>query len=86
MVELKDSRTVNGFLETMDRFMNLKMKSVIITMPTGNKFFKQEELFIRGNNVKHLRIVSFNKNEQVLQNYSSSLLKKRAMKSKKQKS
>lgn len=32
MVELKDSRTINGFLQAMDRFMNLKIKNAVITL------------------------------------------------------
>uniref|UniRef100_UPI0002662B49 Probable U6 snRNA-associated Sm-like protein LSm4 n=1 Tax=Schizosaccharomyces pombe (strain 972 / ATCC 24843) TaxID=284812 RepID=UPI0002662B49 len=56
LVELKNGETFNGHLENCDNYMNLTLREVIRTMPDGDKFFRLPECYIRGNNIKYLRI------------------------------
>jgi U6 snRNA-associated Sm-like protein LSm4 len=51
LVELKDGDTLNGHLLSCDTWMNLVMKEVIQTSAEGDKFFRLEEAYVRGNNV-----------------------------------
>lgn len=39
-----------------DSWMNLHLKEVICTSPDGERFWKMPECFIRGFNIKYLRI------------------------------
>lgn len=52
LVELKDGDTLNGHLLSCDTWMNLVMKEVIQTSAEGDKFFRLEEAYVRGNNVR----------------------------------
>ena len=36
--------------------MNLTLRNVIQTSPDGDRFFKLDECYVRGNNIKYLRI------------------------------
>ncbi|EPX72444.1 Lsm2-8 complex subunit Lsm4 [Schizosaccharomyces osmophilus] len=56
LVELKNGETFNGHLEKCDTYMNLTLHEVIRTMPDGDRFFRLPECYIRGNNIKYLRI------------------------------
>ncbi|EEB07945.1 U6 snRNP-associated protein Lsm4 [Schizosaccharomyces japonicus yFS275] len=56
LVELKNGETFNGHLEKCDNYMNLTLQEVIQTMPEGDKFFRMPECYIRGNNIKYLRV------------------------------
>ncbi|KAF0985909.1 hypothetical protein HZS_6349 [Henneguya salminicola] len=58
MIELKNGETYNGHLVDSDCFMNLHLKDVICTSKDGDKFWKMSEIFIRGVNIKFLRIPS----------------------------
>lgn len=56
LVELKDGDTLNGHLLSCDTWMNLVMKEVIQTSAEGDKFFRLEEAYVRGNNVRSITI------------------------------
>ncbi|KAJ5324938.1 hypothetical protein N7476_003538 [Penicillium atrosanguineum] len=56
LVELKNGETLNGHLVTCDNWMNLILREVVQTSPEGDKFFRLPEVYIRGNNIKYLRV------------------------------
>ncbi|MCJ1288159.1 hypothetical protein MMC26_007514 [Xylographa opegraphella] len=56
LVELKNGETLNGHLVTCDTWMNLTLKEVVQTSPEGDKFFRLPEVYVRGNNIKYLRV------------------------------
>ncbi|EKV04555.1 U6 snRNA-associated Sm-like protein LSM4, putative [Penicillium digitatum PHI26] len=56
LVELKNGETLNGHLVTCDNFMNLILREVVQTSPEGDRFFRLPEVYIRGNNIKYLRV------------------------------
>ncbi|BFZ55427.1 hypothetical protein PYCC9005_002468 [Savitreella phatthalungensis] len=56
LVELKSGETFNGHLLQCDNYMNLTLREVIQTNRDGNKFHRLAEVYIRGNNIKYLRI------------------------------
>ncbi|KAF1345034.1 hypothetical protein BDV97DRAFT_39954 [Delphinella strobiligena] len=74
LVELKNGETLNGHLVNCDTYMNLTLKEVIQTSPEGDKFFRLPECYIRGNNIKYLRmedeIVDLVKDQQQSQHAS----------------
>lgn len=51
MVQIKNGDFINGILENVDIFMNLKIKDIIYNTKEGTNFFKANEIFIRGNNI-----------------------------------
>ncbi|ETO20868.1 hypothetical protein RFI_16343 [Reticulomyxa filosa] len=57
-VELKSGDTYNGHLVNSDSWMNLYLKDVICTSRDGDKFWRINECYIRGNTVKYLSIAS----------------------------
>ncbi|KAL0634997.1 RNA processing protein [Maublancomyces gigas] len=56
LVELKNGETLNGHLVNCDTWMNLTLKEVVQTSPEGDKFFRLAECYVRGNNIKYLRV------------------------------
>ena len=56
LVELKNGETLNGHLVACDTYMNLTLKEVVQTSPEGDKFFRLPECYVRGNNIKYLRV------------------------------
>ncbi|KAL6247828.1 hypothetical protein RBB50_005176 [Rhinocladiella similis] len=56
LVELKNGETLNGHLVNCDTWMNLTLKEVVQTSPEGDKFWRLPEVYIRGNNIKYLRV------------------------------
>ncbi|EME86037.1 uncharacterized protein MYCFIDRAFT_130274, partial [Pseudocercospora fijiensis CIRAD86] len=56
LVELKTGETLNGHLVSCDTYMNLTLKEVVQTSPEGDKFFRLAECYVRGNNIKYLRV------------------------------
>ncbi|SLM33840.1 small nuclear ribonucleoprotein [Lasallia pustulata] len=56
LVELKNGETLNGHLIACDTWMNLTLKEVVQTSPEGDKFFRLPEVYVRGNNIKYLRV------------------------------
>ncbi|KAK4058018.1 hypothetical protein OIO90_000757 [Microbotryomycetes sp. JL221] len=66
LVELKNGETFNGHLVGCDNFMNLTIKEVYQTSADGETFWKLPECYIRGNNIKYIRVAE-NLIEQVQQ-------------------
>lgn len=56
LVELKNGETLNGHLVNCDTWMNLTLKEVVQTSPEGDRFFRLSEVYVRGNNIKYLRV------------------------------
>ncbi|KAF3904842.1 hypothetical protein ABW20_dc0105454 [Dactylellina cionopaga] len=56
LVELKNGETLNGHLVSCDTWMNLTLKEVIQTSPDGESFHRLPEAYVRGNNIKYLRV------------------------------
>ncbi|KIW22399.1 uncharacterized protein PV07_12288 [Cladophialophora immunda] len=56
LVELKNGETLNGHLVNCDTWMNLTLKEVVQTSPEGDRFWRLPECYVRGNNIKYLRV------------------------------
>ncbi|BFZ61477.1 hypothetical protein YB2330_002543 [Saitoella coloradoensis] len=56
LVELKNGETYNGHLVNCDTWMNLTLREVIQTSMDGTKFHRLPECYIRGSNIKYLRV------------------------------
>ena len=56
LVELKNGETYNGHLVSCDNGMNIALREVIFTSRDGDRFARMPECFIRGCNIKYLRI------------------------------
>jgi len=56
LVELKNGETYNGHLQACDGWMNICLRDVICTSRDGDKFWRMPECYIRGTNIKYLRI------------------------------
>ncbi|MCJ1351936.1 MAG: RNA processing protein [Icmadophila ericetorum] len=56
LIELKNGETLNGHLVSCDTWMNLILKEVVQTSPEGDKFFRLPEVYVKGNNIKYLRV------------------------------
>ncbi|GAA5850006.1 hypothetical protein JCM8547_000980 [Rhodosporidiobolus lusitaniae] len=56
LVELKNGETFNGHLVACDNFMNLTLKEVYQTSADGERFWKLPEAYVRGNNIKYIRV------------------------------
>ena len=56
LVELKNGETYNGHLVTCDNWMNINLREVICTSRDGDRFWRMPECYIRGSNIKYLRI------------------------------
>ncbi|KAH3676348.1 hypothetical protein WICPIJ_009128 [Wickerhamomyces pijperi] len=56
LIELKSGETLNGTLQEIDAWMNLTLVNVIETNSEGDEFIKLKEIFIRGKDIKYLRL------------------------------
>ncbi|CAG2108790.1 unnamed protein product [Medioppia subpectinata] len=56
LVELKNGETYNGHLVSCDNWMNINLREVICTSRDGDRFWRMPECYIRGSNIKYLRI------------------------------
>jgi len=56
LVELKNGETLNGHLVQCDTWMNLTLKEVVQTSPEADKFIRLPEVYVKGNNIKYLRV------------------------------
>lgn len=56
LVELKNGETYNGHLVSCDNWMNINLREVICTSRDGDRFWRMPEVYIRGVNIKYLRI------------------------------
>jgi U6 snRNA-associated Sm-like protein LSm4 len=55
-VELKNGETFNGVLTNCDSWMNLNLSQVIVTSQDGSIFKRLQTIYLRGNNIKYLRV------------------------------
>ena len=55
-VELKNGETIFGKLNNCDSWMNLTLSDAIYNFNNGEKFNKLEEIYVRGNHIKFLRL------------------------------
>ncbi|KAK2067594.1 hypothetical protein P8C59_001318 [Phyllachora maydis] len=56
LVELKNGETLNGHLVMCDTWMNLTLKEVVQTSAEGDRFVRLPEVYVKGNNIKYLRV------------------------------
>ena len=56
LVELKSGETYSGVLAECDGWMNMHMRDAVLTSKDGDKFWRVPACFIRGNNVKTIRV------------------------------
>uniref|UniRef100_A0A915K9W2 U6 snRNA-associated Sm-like protein LSm4 n=1 Tax=Romanomermis culicivorax TaxID=13658 RepID=A0A915K9W2_ROMCU len=56
LVELKNCETYNGHLVACDNWMNIHLRDVICTSRDGDKFWRIPEVYVRGSNIKYMRI------------------------------
>ena len=56
LVELKNGETLNGHLIQCDTWMNLTLREVVQTSAEGDRFHRLPEVYVRGNNIKYLRV------------------------------
>lgn len=56
LIELKSGETLNGHLVQCDTWMNFTLKEVVQTNPDGDKFVRLPEAYVKGNNIKYLRM------------------------------
>ena len=54
LVELKNGETYNGTLASCDTWMNVHLKEVICTSKDGDRFWRMEECYVRGNTIKYV--------------------------------
>lgn len=56
LVELKNGETYNGHMVQCDSWMNVHLREVICTSKDGDRFWRLNETYIRGNTIKYLRV------------------------------
>ena len=56
LIELKNGDTYNGTLVSCNLFMNINLRDVVCTSRDGDRFWKLNECYVRGNSIKYLRI------------------------------
>ncbi|KAL4400454.1 RNA processing protein [Malassezia pachydermatis] len=56
LVELKNSETFNGHLVACDNYMNITLRDVYQTSPSGEQFWKMPEVYIKGSTIKYCRV------------------------------
>ncbi|KAG7807083.1 hypothetical protein KL921_004507 [Ogataea angusta] len=56
LVELKSGETVNGLLENCDSWMNLTLNDAVTVDLHGKRFEKVPEVYVRGNQIKYVRM------------------------------
>jgi U6 snRNA-associated Sm-like protein LSm4 len=56
LVELKSGETYSGVLAECDGWMNMHMRDAVLTSKDGDRFWRVPACYIRGNNVKTIRV------------------------------
>jgi len=56
LVELKSGETYSGVLAECDGWMNIHMRDAVLTSKDGDRFWRVPACYIRGNNVKTIRV------------------------------
>ena len=53
-VQIKNGDNINGILDNIDNFMNLKIKNITYSDKAGKNFFQAKEIYIRGNSISSI--------------------------------
>lgn len=56
LIELKNGDSATGILHSIDSFMNVKLKQLTYIEREGPKFFKVDEVFIRGSTINGIQL------------------------------
>lgn len=56
LIELKSGESLNGNLVNCDSWMNLTLEDVIQTSANGDAFLKIPSIYVRGTQIKYLRL------------------------------
>ena len=56
LVELKSGEAYSGVLAECDGWMNIRLRDAVLTSKDGNRFWRVPDCYIRGNNVKFIRV------------------------------
>jgi U6 snRNA-associated Sm-like protein LSm4 len=71
LIELKNGDTYNGHLVNCDNWMNINLRDVICTSRDGERFWRIQDCYIRGNTSKYLRIPDEVINQVPEENFSA---------------
>ena len=56
LVELKSGEAYSGVLAEFDGWMNIHLRVAVLTSKVGVRFWRVPACYIRGNNVKYIRV------------------------------
>ena len=56
LVELKSGEAYSGVLAECDGWMNIHMRDAVLTSKDGDRFWRVPDCYIRGNNIKFIRV------------------------------
>ena len=56
LVELKSGEAYSGVLAECDGWMNIRMRDAVLTSKDGDRFWRVPDCYIRGNNIKFIRV------------------------------
>jgi U6 snRNA-associated Sm-like protein LSm4 len=56
LVELKSGEAFSGVLAECDGWMNIRLRDAVLTSKDGDRFWRVPDCYIRGNNVKFIRV------------------------------
>ena len=56
LVELKSGEAYSGVLAECDGWMNVRMRDAVLTSKDGDRFWRVPDCYIRGNNIKFIRV------------------------------
>ena len=56
LVELKSGEAYSGVLAECDGWMNIRLRDSVLTSKDGDRFWRVPDCYIRGNNVKFIRV------------------------------
>ena len=56
LVELKSGEAYSGVLSECDGWMNIHLRDAVLTSKDGDRFWRVPACYIRGNNIKFIRV------------------------------
>lgn len=56
LVELKSGEAYSGVLAECDGWMNIRLRDAVLTSKDGDRFWRVPDCYIRGNNIKFIRV------------------------------
>jgi U6 snRNA-associated Sm-like protein LSm4 len=74
LVELKNGDSYSGILENSDSWMNMHLREGVWSSRDGEQFKQFKDVFIRGNNIKLVRL-----QEQIIEKVKEEVLKSASM-------